>query len=142
VTDSDAGRKSGKLEHLSCFLPGLLALGVHTLPEDVLPVHERQRHLWVAEGLAHTCWLTYADFGTGLGPDEVWFGAPVDEKGEVGPGGALWVDALAKWKEEGAVGQPPGTGQAPPKKEFNEREYWVRSSNYLLRPEVYRFSPI
>ncbi|KIO15590.1 glycoside hydrolase family 47 protein, partial [Tulasnella calospora MUT 4182] len=63
---------SGDLEHLSCFLPGLLALGAHTLrdiPENVFPAEERKLHLDIAKGLATTCYLVYADSFTGLAPD-------------------------------------------------------------------------
>ena len=55
VTDSDGNgdNPSGKLEHLSCFLPGVLALGVSSLglPHDVAKIHQ-----WAAEGIATTCW--------------------------------------------------------------------------------------
>lgn len=81
-----------KLEHLSCFLPGLLALGAHTLPLSLShldpsklgsealraynflkPYDLRSLHLWAAEGLATTCWLMYADQPSGLAPDEIVF---------------------------------------------------------------------
>lgn len=71
VTDMWEDKPSHTLEHLSCFLPGLFALGVSTLPHDTLPKDVRERHLWAAEGLAETCWITYADTKTGLGPDEM-----------------------------------------------------------------------
>ncbi|KAJ2930958.1 hypothetical protein H1R20_g6105, partial [Candolleomyces eurysporus] len=71
VTDLLSESPTHRLEHLSCFLPGLFALGVQTLPEDILPAKTRDRHLWAAQGLAETCWITYADTKTGLGPDEV-----------------------------------------------------------------------
>jgi hypothetical protein len=62
VTDLYPGAlPSGKLEHLSCFLAGTLALGAWAMPE--LP----KTHRWAAEGLAHTCWITYADQASGLG---------------------------------------------------------------------------
>jgi hypothetical protein len=90
-------RPSHHLEHLSCFLPGLLALGAHTLPlddlasmginldylaKDLQPEFKadyakisaydlKDLHMWAAEGLAQTCYLTYADQPVGLGPDEV-----------------------------------------------------------------------
>ena len=75
---------SRKFEHLSCFLPGLLALGVHTLPPsafrlpDGLPANVteelshhnlRELHMMAAEGLAESCWLMYADEPSGLGPE-------------------------------------------------------------------------
>jgi mannosyl-oligosaccharide alpha-1,2-mannosidase len=68
VTDLSFGQPSGKLEHLSCFLPGLLALGAHRLPS--LSAEERQLHLWAAEGLAHTCserWVDVLDQWKGNG---------------------------------------------------------------------------
>lgn len=70
----DAGATpSRRFEHLSCFLPGLLALGAHTLPEHAMPPHVRELHMWAASGLAYSCWLMYADQPTGLGPEEVTF---------------------------------------------------------------------
>lgn len=50
------------MEHLSCFLPGLFALGVHVLGEE-LSEAERELHLWAARGLGQTCWIMYADQG-------------------------------------------------------------------------------
>ncbi|TDL23978.1 seven-hairpin glycosidase [Rickenella mellea] len=64
---------SRKFEHLSCFLPGLLALGAYTLPDHALPPSQRERHWWAAKGLTRTCWLMYHDQPTGLGPEEVTF---------------------------------------------------------------------
>ncbi|KAJ7250458.1 glycoside hydrolase family 47 protein [Mycena haematopus] len=99
ATFDHAGQPSHKMEHFSCFLPGLLALGAHTLPLDDLAALgldlnalgagmgwatgryatlARQRslreiHLWAAAGLAETCYLLYADQPTGLAPDEIIF---------------------------------------------------------------------
>ena len=70
---TDVTRRSlipnGDLQHLSCFIAGLFALGAATIP-GVGP-----RHAWAAEGLAHTCWITYADTATGLGPEWIVFRA-------------------------------------------------------------------
>jgi mannosyl-oligosaccharide alpha-1,2-mannosidase len=127
VTDTTSMVPSNKLEHLSCFLPGLLALGVYSLPS--LSTEEQKHHLWAAEGLAHTCWLTYADQASGLGPDEVMF--------HTGAGPARrWVEVLADWQMEGVPGRPPGTGQALPETRSQERGYSARRSGYFLRPEV------
>jgi endoplasmic reticulum Man9GlcNAc2 1,2-alpha-mannosidase len=99
VTDSQTANfaPSHRFEHLSCFFPGLLALGAHTLPLDDLgslgvswsslsaDLSEKEKemwavlskyklsevHLWAAEGIAQACYLTYADQRSGLGPDEV-----------------------------------------------------------------------
>ncbi|KAL0947748.1 hypothetical protein HGRIS_013828 [Hohenbuehelia grisea] len=124
VTDTDYGDPSFKLEHLSCFLPGLLALGVHTLG-NALSLREQQLHKWAAEGLAHTCWITYADSASGLGPDVVRFGAD----------STRWIMQLEAWEKQGRPGRtPPGLRQPPPVKEGN-REYRTRSKVHMLRPE-------
>lgn len=184
MTDTDTSTYSGKgrpshvLEHLSCFLPGLLALGAHTLPLDnleslgidlddligssefshsskgykmVASYNLKELHMWAAEGLAQTCWLTYADQPTGLGPDEIvmktkdpnsW-GGPDDGWG-VG-GGVLWIDAMQSWKGSGARGVPPGVGEKQPvvyteqqrlRGNGRGRDYAVKKPGYLLRPEV------
>ncbi|KAL0957118.1 hypothetical protein HGRIS_003211 [Hohenbuehelia grisea] len=124
VTDTINGNPTHTLEHLSCFLPGLLALGVHTLG-DSLTSREKQLHKWAAEGLAHTCWTTYADTQSGLGPDGVRFTAE----------SSLWVPYLEKWEKEGGSGGiPPGLTEPPPK--APTRDYFMSSHVYLLRPET------
>lgn len=126
VTDVASGRPIHDLQHLSCFLPGLFALGVHAL--DLSP-RDKELHTWVAQGLAHTCWITYADQATGLGPDGVQF----DEQSR------LWVDVLAEWERGGrAGGAPPGVSEVPEEHAADKRDYRVSSSVYLLRPEVCR----
>ncbi|KAF7420774.1 hypothetical protein PC9H_011292 [Pleurotus ostreatus] len=124
VTDVASGRPIYDLQHLSCFLPGLFALGVHAL--DLSP-RDKELHTWVAQGLAYTCWLTYADQATGLGPDGVQF----DEQSR------LWVDALAEWERGGREGgAPPGVSEVPEEHAADKRDYRVSSSVYLLRPET------
>lgn len=122
---ADANRHTmtpdNNLQHLSCFIAGLFALGAVTIP-DVDP-----RHAWAAEGLAHTCWLTYADTTTGLGPERIHF--PVS--------GKKWVDEIATWEKEGRVGGvPPGVNQTAPVGEGEGKEYIATDARYLLRPEV------
>uniref|UniRef100_A0A8C5RMU7 alpha-1,2-Mannosidase n=1 Tax=Laticauda laticaudata TaxID=8630 RepID=A0A8C5RMU7_LATLA len=59
------GRFSAKMDHLVCFLPGVLALGAHNgLPAD---------HLTLAAELAETCYQMYAQVETGLSPEIVHF---------------------------------------------------------------------
>src|SRR5882672_3113945 len=93
VTDTDVRSEipTHKFEHLSCFLPGLLALGAHLLPLDDLTslgidylrlsdnldyetrqdylrlskYNLRDLHMWAAKGIAETCYLTYADQPSG-----------------------------------------------------------------------------
>lgn len=80
-----------KMEHLSCFYPGLLSLGTELLrsgdaPSDTeaeglqnveLPDSLRERHRWAAEAIAETCWAMYADNPTGLGSEEIVFDRPL-----------------------------------------------------------------
>ena len=78
---------TNKFEHLSCFLPGLLALGVHTLGDE-LPPGERTLHLAAAEGLTYSRWLIYAEGLHGLATDEVMFERM--ERRRMRPGGD-WI---------------------------------------------------
>jgi mannosyl-oligosaccharide alpha-1,2-mannosidase len=123
VTNIIAGQPTHIQEHLACFLPGLLALGAQSLDTTELSAEDRKLHKWVAEGLANTCWLTYHDSKTGLGPDEVYFSSS---------GAVKWVDALKTWNGEGV---PPGIGDGK-QQPANQRDYTLRNSKYLLRPEV------
>lgn len=45
----------------------------------------RDIHMWAAQGIAQTCYLTYADMESGLGPDEVLMAVDVD-----GDKGSFW----------------------------------------------------
>lgn len=174
------GVPSHVFEHLSCFLPGLLALGAHTLPLDRLDslginlahlgnetlyghagkayrrlskYDLRELHLWAAEGLAQTCYLTYADSATGLGPDEImmnagYYSGPQDMKKR--PGKAtrdpeLWIDALDSWSRSSRKGLVPGLESKKPivytekqrlRGSGRGRDYVMRKTEYLLRPEV------
>jgi mannosyl-oligosaccharide alpha-1,2-mannosidase len=116
-------------EHLTCFLPGVLALGAATL------LDAPRTHLWAAKGLAHTCWTLYADSPTGLSPDYVLMhhGSTSDDKS--GWDG-LWATHLARWERGGAHGDPPGVRLAEPVFDETAREYIPRSLGYLLRPET------
>lgn len=54
-----------KMDHLTCYLPGTLALGVYYgLPE---------KHMRLAEDLAYTCYQTYATQPTFLAPEISYF---------------------------------------------------------------------
>jgi mannosyl-oligosaccharide alpha-1,2-mannosidase len=130
VTDATNASPSFKFEHLSCFLPGLLALGVDTLD---LPPPAKERHAWAAEGIATTCWLTYADQASGLGPDEMTM------RHEPPFAGAKWTAQLAEWEAAGRPGGvPPGLGNATPERSAAARDYNAYKTSYLLRPEVGR----
>ncbi|KAG6870532.1 hypothetical protein C0992_013092, partial [Termitomyces sp. T32_za158] len=113
-------------EHLACFLPGLLALGAHTIPDDYLPAKVRERHKWAAEGLAYTCYIAYADQKSGLGPDKLGMNQ-----------GTRWVEKLAVWEDGGRISVPPGLKEEGPLKNRKERDYALHSwGSYFLRPET------
>ncbi|KAI9460740.1 seven-hairpin glycosidase [Russula earlei] len=115
VTDASVN-SSGELspthvfEHLTCFLPGVLALGAATLPD--VP----RTHLWAAKGLAHTCWILYADSPIGLSPDEV----------------IMHPESADEPRWDGLWAKQP---RAPVDNE-KAREYTPNKSAYLLRPET------
>jgi len=157
VTDITNDVPSHTLEHLSCFLPGLFALGVNTLSGEELSQDVRELHLWAAKGLAETCWVTYADTQTGLGPDEVrmnawldeeeWRARPKEDRERLGmPGdvyiGGKWLAHVDKWKREGRVsGSPPGTRHQEREPDPQKRDWSLRigKETYLLRPEASNF---
>ena len=134
-------KPSHKFEHLSCFLPGLLALGAHSLPDSAVDIeiptpvvrwkdadelrhyNWKELHMLAAQGLAESCYQMYEDQPTGLGPDEVIF-----------RNGELWVKKLREWREGGRKGTPPGVFAK--KQEGVVPDYDIRSGRYLLRPEV------
>ncbi|GAW05975.1 glycoside hydrolase family 47 protein [Lentinula edodes] len=156
----------------------IMSLGAHTLPLDDLAslgidlneignesmfgisgegykllagYNLKSLHMWAAEGLAQTCWLSYADMPTGLGPDEMVMHTAGDDRwgktvdGFKDGGGYLWMDAIEKWKASGARGAPPGVGDKTPviyteterlRGSGRARDYSIRKSGYLLRPET------
>ncbi|TFK26236.1 mannosyl-oligosaccharide alpha-1,2-mannosidase [Coprinopsis marcescibilis] len=138
VTDANANgtalEPTHTLEHLSCFLPGLFALGVKTLPSNIFDENDKELHLWAAEGLAETCWATYADTKSGLGPDVILmkpFGTAGDQSS------SRWVDHVDQWQNRGKPGgRPPGTLDAVPEPDPTKREWTAVKSTYLLRPET------
>ena len=60
------------MEHLACFAPGMLALGVARAAGQLSPAGAAN-HTRLATELAETCWRLYADTPTGLAPDTVRF---------------------------------------------------------------------
>jgi len=107
--------------------------------------------MWAAEGLAQTCYLTYADSATGLGPDEMQM-----DMGYEGQDNEpyLWIDAVDDWTKTGRKGEVPGLSNKKPVYYTEDerlrgtgrgRDYVMRRTVYLLRPEVKKFclmSPI
>lgn len=144
------GDPSGKFEHLSCFLPGLLALGASTLPDSIMSPGQRELHLWAAEGLGHSCWLMYAERPSGLGPETVWVEqwSPEEQdlQGNDNKATAIsqakkrgrWMAHVDEWITSGRPGDKP-PGIKDPTVMAGGRtvlEYYIGHDSYLLRPEV------
>ncbi|CAG8636497.1 34744_t:CDS:10 [Gigaspora margarita] len=55
----------GKLQHLTCFVPGMLAIGSKVL--------NRPQDLEVAIKLADACYWAYEMTYTGIGPEDLWY---------------------------------------------------------------------
>ncbi|KAJ7056221.1 seven-hairpin glycosidase [Mycena amicta] len=129
ASDIKDGQPVNHFEHLTCFLPALLALGARTPALKLTPV-EKERHAWAAEGLANTCWTMYNDMQSGLSPDKIvldqW---PEAERGR-------WVNLLAQWEREGRDGLPPGVAKVDRQPDASRRGYATLVDAYLLRPET------
>ncbi|KAJ7931305.1 glycoside hydrolase family 47 protein [Mycena leptocephala] len=129
VTDLVNGVPTHRFQHLACFLPALLALGVHTSALG-LSETERKRHKWAAEGLANMCWAVYGDTTSGLSPDDFtvdqW---TVTEHGR-------WVPRVEEWEQAGSPGLPPGVADLPREATPQARGYAALADAYLLRPEA------
>jgi len=73
---ADEGRQSGsidhKMDHLVCFMGGLLALGAYTDPQG-LESERAQRDLRTGKALTYTCYQMYARMNTGISPEFVQF---------------------------------------------------------------------
>lgn len=143
-------------EHLACYLPGVLALGAHMLPQRLAQEPDltvefitnttdpdaqkrprvtleysegsREKHMWAAEGLAYTCWALYADQASGLSSDGTQFVSS----------GKKWDYVMRAWEQEGKEGKPPGTREPPVEKDASKRDYSNSMNNdrYLMRPET------
>jgi mannosyl-oligosaccharide alpha-1,2-mannosidase len=61
-----------KMDHLSCFLGGTLALGAYTHPDGLKSI-TAQRQLRTGKQLAYTCYQMYARSKSGLAPEYVNF---------------------------------------------------------------------
>ena len=72
LSDWDGRSNNRKMDHLVCFMPGLLALGAYTDPKG--PTSKRaKRDLAVAKALMFTCREMYHRQATGLSPEYVVF---------------------------------------------------------------------
>lgn len=70
VADLNGNQLNHKMDHLVCFLPGVLALGSYLSP-DGHP--SKERDMKVAQELMYTCYQMYKRQPTGLAPEFVVF---------------------------------------------------------------------
>lgn len=65
-----SGKASWKMEHLSCFVPGMIALGLLTLPQRDVEPHWAQ---WsaLAEGITASCVEMWTSTVSGLAPEHI-----------------------------------------------------------------------
>jgi len=78
VAERKGDRVIHKMDHLSCFLGGNLALGAYTHP-DGLDSRIAQRQLKTGKQLAYTCYQMYARSKSGLSPEYVKFDTARDD---------------------------------------------------------------
>lgn len=72
IADKNNRRMDHKMDHLVCFMGGLLALGAYTDPQG-LDSARAQRDLTTARALTYTCYQMYARMHTGISPEFVQF---------------------------------------------------------------------
>lgn len=168
VTDLTGMRPSGKMEHLSCFLPALLALGAKLLdpgyqwPLDAhlqhqngsyeMPTDARAKlkstldlHMLAAKGLATTCYALYTETPSGIGPNEVVFEGPIPDTAprRRNYGLAKWKHRVDEWEANGRKGVLAGTDLMGWELHANETAYDAgeRKVDYSIRNGVYLLRP-
>ena len=72
IADKNNGKMDHKMDHLVCFMGGLLALGAYTDPQG-LDSERAQRDLRTAKALTYTCYQMYARMNTGISPEFIQF---------------------------------------------------------------------
>lgn len=136
ITDIRKQLVTARFEHLSCFFPALLALGTHILPSWT--ANELELHQMTAHSLAESCWLTYKDSKSGLGPEDVLFNPflPGDmESGRFIKHYDAWV--AGGRKGAGPLGLNPLAAPVGSRLFYAKyRDYSTMLPDYKLRPEV------
>ncbi|PVU85313.1 hypothetical protein BB561_006956, partial [Smittium simulii] len=97
----------GHMGHLSCFLPGLLALGSKEL--------NRKHDLETAKELMKTCYTLYETSATGLAPEDVYFNFDLNN-----------IESASNSNFN------PGANRNPKK----DTDFDVENTSYVLRPET------
>ena len=77
VADKNSNKMDYKMDHLACFLGGLLALGAYTDPLG-LDSERAQRDLRTGKALTYTCYQMYARMNTGISPEYIQANAGSD----------------------------------------------------------------
>lgn len=72
IADKDGDSMDHKMDHLVCFMGGLLALGAYTDPNG-LDSPRAQRDLKTAKALTYTCYQMYARMNTGISAEYIEF---------------------------------------------------------------------
>lgn len=72
IADKNSGRLDYKMDHLVCFMGGLLALGAYTDPLG-FESERAQRDFRTAKALTYTCYQMYARMNTGISPEFIQF---------------------------------------------------------------------
>jgi len=72
IADRNNGIMDKKMDHLVCFMGGLLALGAYTDPQG-LQSERAQRDLKTGKALTYTCYQMYARMPTGISAEFVQF---------------------------------------------------------------------
>lgn len=83
IADKNNGHLDTKMDHLVCFMGGLLALGAYTDPLG-LESERGQRDLKTGKALTYTCYQMYARMPTGISPEYIQFHE--DKDFEIGRG--------------------------------------------------------
>ncbi|CAI5530563.1 unnamed protein product [Closterium sp. Naga37s-1] len=71
VAEMHAGKVEHKMEHVTCFVAGLLVLGAQTVAEGS---EHTEAYMKLAKELGHTCHLFYSTSPTGLSGEDYAFG--------------------------------------------------------------------
>ena len=116
LSEWKAGSMNGAMDHLACFVPGMLTLGAmgKTIAQDIA----------LAQQLIETCVQLYFDQPTGIGPERVQF--ELDTIDGTKGGRAIVADELSH-NDAGAAAAAGDTSSKP---------YKIASPKYLLRPET------
>lgn len=88
LSDWNGRRNARKMDHLVCFMPGLLALGAVTDPKG-RDSPRAKRDMAVAKALMYTCREMYHRTASGISPEYVEF--PVGSDMRAGPGVAFYI---------------------------------------------------